>query len=369
MLTKLTDWKLSSIPGVANINELLGKIKGLRDRFPVDVAKAAAYDTPRLALIDAELTQIKAAAKIDSSTGKVDQAQWDAKPADERRQLAARADQLFDELRCLTRAERSVGRVYFFIMAGLFAVVVVVYVYVHWNRWDPMKPPSDTVSGTKIAAVMRELRRIELEVADQRAKKVKETPKEPPKEEERKKLLNELLTPIRDRVAGLKTEIGGIDLSFGTLSVLGTVEGESQNGALLEASDSLGRLRAALTADLESQRAGFFWNDRIGRWFEIAWWAEFGVLVGILFYIAGLMGEGRFESENIVMFWTEIVIAPVVVLVIFFLFTLTGITGISPSETSLPGNIGFAFIFGFAIRRTLGLLDTIKKRILPDPTP
>jgi hypothetical protein len=62
-------------------------------------------------------------------------------------------------------------------------------------------------------------------------------------------------------------------------------------------------------------------------------------------------------------------VPPVVVLVIFFLFKLTGITGISPSETALSGNIGFAFIFGFAIRRTLGLLDTIKKRIFPDPSP
>lgn len=93
------------------------------------------------------------------------------------------------------------------------------------------------------------------------------------------------------------------------------------------------------------------------------------MLVGILFYVAGILSQGRFETENIAMFWTEIVIAPVVVVVIFFLFTLTGITGISPSETSLPGNVGFAFIFGFAIRRTLALLDNVKKRIFPEPSP
>ena len=89
----------------------------------------------------------------------------------------------------------------------------------------------------------------------------------------------------------------------------------------------------------------------------------------MVFYIAGLMSEGRFEPENRAMFLAEAAIAPVVVLVIFFLFTLTGITGISPTETSLAGQLGFAFMFGFAIRRTIGLLDTIKKKIFPDPAP
>jgi hypothetical protein len=106
-------------------------------------------------------------------------------------------------------------------------------------------------------------------------------------------------------------------------------------------------------------------RDRVLRWVEIAWWAEIGVLVGILFHIASLLGEGGFESEDISMMWTEAAIAPVAVPVIFFVLTLTGITGVSPSETALTGNIGFAFVFGFAIRLTLGLFDTIKKRILP----
>jgi hypothetical protein len=219
---------------------------------------------------------------------------------------------------------------------------------------------ADRVSASKITDVMSDLRQLELAVSDQRAKKPKEI-----KDEERENLLK----PIRDRVEALKKKVDGIDLSFNTVSLLGTVDGEAQNGSLLDTSDSLGRLRSALVPDLEGLRAGFFWNDRIGRWFAIAWWAEIGVLVGILFYIAGLLGEGRFETEDIAMFWTELIISPAVVLVIFFLFALTGITGISPNETSLPGNIGFAFIFGFAIRRTLGLLDTIKKRIFPDPSP
>ena len=161
----------------------------------------------------------------------------------------------------------------------------------------------------------------------------------------------------------------GRNFREGQLQLLGALEAEVQSERLPDDGGSLAKLRPVLLADLESLRTGFFWNDRIWRWIELAWWAELGVLVGILFYIASLMSEGRFGTESLSMFWTEIVIAPPVVLVIFFLFELAGITGISPSESSLTGNVGFAFVFGFAIRRTIGLLDAIKKRILPEPSP
>ncbi len=110
-------------------------------------------------------------------------------------------------------------------------------------------------------------------------------------------------------------------------------------------------------------RSGPLW-----RWIEIAFWAELGTLVGILFYVAGSLSEGHFLAEELTMFCTEILIVPVVVVAIFFLFNLTGITGISPQGTSITGVVGFAFIFGFAIRRTIGLLDNVKKRIFPEPT-
>lgn len=62
------------------------------------------------------------------------------------------------------------------------------------------------------------------------------------------------------------------------------------------------------------------------------------------------------------MCWAELLIAPIVVPVVFFLFAMTGITDFVPSQASVTVNIGVAFILGFAIRRTIGLLDIIKKR-------
>lgn len=124
-----------------------------------------------------------------------------------------------------------------------------------------------------------------------------------------------------------------------------------------------------LRADLESFSTPYFWTTSPCWWCELFFWSLFGCLVGILFYIAGLLMQGIFNTEEIAMFLAEIFTAPLVVLVVFFLFTFTGITGFAPNEASITVCIGFAFILGFAVRRTIGLLDTLKKRIFPDPSP
>lgn len=289
------------------------------------------------------------------------------------------------------RDERHIGRRYFRVFGGLLVILVIAYVAAHWRHWQAVtRPvtspamaqkaelappaagataksaePDSTIPPEKIVAVVRELKRVELVAVAQRAAK----PAKPPGSTEEQKAFKDAAAATKGAVDALRTAIDNLDLTFNTLQLFGNVDAEATNETLTDQTESLTKLRPALLADLDSLRASFFWNDRVRRWIELAWWAELGVLVGLLFYIAGTMSEGRFETENTTMYWTEIAIAPVVVAVIFFLFTLTGITGISPSETSLPGNVGFAFIFGFAIRRTLGLFDTIKKRIFPEPSP
>lgn len=123
-----------------------------------------------------------------------------------------------------------------------------------------------------------------------------------------------------------------------------------------------------LRADLESFSTPYFWTTSPWWWYEIFFWSLFGCLVGLLFYIASLLTEGIFNTEEIAMFWAEIFIAPLVVLVVFFLFAFTGITAFAPNEASITVCIGFAFVLGFAVRRTIGFLDALKKRIFPDPS-
>jgi hypothetical protein len=64
------------------------------------------------------------------------------------------------------------------------------------------------------------------------------------------------------------------------------------------------------------------------------------------------------------MFWAEITIAPVVIPAVFFLSQVVGLA--DPTKGTSTARFGVAFLLGFSIRRTVGLLDLAKK-ILPDP--
>jgi hypothetical protein len=361
-------WSGSSVPSAADMRDVLGKVRRLRARFPADVTRATAHDMPRLALIDAEIVQIATAAGVDAS-GAIDAATWAAIPDTERRRLAASAAQLFDELRCLRGPEQTIGRNSFLIFVALFVVVTAAYAVSHraqWSARDRGRPAAtdetaptavEGVTADQISAAVRDLTVLELEASAQRAGARGDADRE------------RAVEALSAAVDNLARDVEGVDLSLSTLQVLATVDAEARHGALLQSTDSVSKLRPLLLADLEAQRRGFFWSDRVWRWFEIAWWAEIGVLVGILFYMAGLLGEGRFEPEKSAMFVAEAVIAPVVVPVIFFLLMLTGLIATAPTATSLAGQLGVAFVIGFAVRRTVGLLDTVKKKVLPDPAP
>jgi hypothetical protein len=158
------------------------------------------------------------------------------------------------------------------------------------------------------------------------------------------------------------------EMSYGILAALGEVEADIDSEKV-GTTKSPQRLKKELEPALDSLRARYFWTGVPGRWIEIAWWAEFGTLVGLLFHIAGCLRAGFYIREEVSMFVTEILITPWVVTVVFFLFDLTGITSLNPNESNTLTTLGFSFILGFSIRRTVGLLDLIKKKILPHPSP
>src|ERR1700675_1385342 len=93
-------WSGSAVPTAVEMQDLLGKIERLRKKFPTDTAKATPHDAPLLRVIDDDLKDIKTGAKVGAD-GKVDANQWNALSEADRRQLATRADQLFDDLQGL----------------------------------------------------------------------------------------------------------------------------------------------------------------------------------------------------------------------------------------------------------------------------
>jgi len=156
-------------------------------------------------------------------------------------------------------------------------------------------------------------------------------------------------------------------LSYRTLALWGESKATILNQKPA-AAETFEQFRKALGPELEGLRSRYFWMEIPGRWFEIAWWAEFGTLVGVLFYLAMCLGKGVFRPEEVSMILTEIAVAPIVACVVFFLLNYTGIATFNTGESSVVATIGFAFILGFAIRRTVGLLDVIKNKLLPEPT-
>jgi hypothetical protein len=291
----------------------------------------------RLALITTTLDEVSK--KIPLA-----KAAWDAKSEADQLEIESPLEDLFEELRYLNQEELRLGRGYFFVFFGLLIILLIIYGSLHvWQRWESM-------DNLKIINAAKHLRTIEINI-----KRAKANGKFP----------TEDLKHAADAVRELRETTKTFTLSTTVWQLLGAVEGEVGMNEIPETDTP--KLTKAVLAELDSVTSTFLWNDQRKRWLEIAWWAEFGTLVGILFYIAGTFSEGWFSTAKTAMFWTEIVIAPLVVLAIFFLFSFSGITAISLQETSISGSAGFAFILGFSIRRTLGLLDTIKKRLLPDP--
>jgi hypothetical protein len=355
MVSNLKDFKVWLAvrlgPSEKLVGGLITKVDELQRRLQQMAAGLRKDQIDRLQIIKAKFDQVHET--IFDKDNKLDPDAWNAKPIPERREIVATLDELFNSLKCLNEDELSVGRRYFVAFFIILFLLSVVYLYLHTpNRPEQVKPVS-------IIEASKQLRTIESEIRPLAKIKAENGTPAP----------GDLLRAA-EAVRNFRKSMESLDISVSSLQLLGTLEAEVDKGEVKEEFTETGtftKLSKLVPAELETLRSPFLWNDRKGRWKEIAWWAELGTLVGILFYIGGNLSAGRFEAAEIAEFWTQAIIAPIVVLAIFFLFTLTGITGISPGETSITGNVGFAFIFGFAIRRTIGLLDTIKKRIFPDP--
>lgn len=156
-------------------------------------------------------------------------------------------------------------------------------------------------------------------------------------------------------------------LSYSTLKVLGNLSGAIKQQNLQAGKDSIRSLENAIAQDLEDPPALYLWTKGRGKWLEVAFWSLFGVLVGLLYFVSKRLKEGLFDRQDIATMAAEAIMAPIVACVIFFLLEKTEITEISAAGESIFIVLGFAFILGYAIRRTVGLLDNIKTRLLPEP--
>lgn len=289
----------------------------------------------------------------------ITQQEWDQLSKEKRMQVYREINAIRHALLGLDFPNVRAGKWMLGIFAILLAAALMLYIYAHQsgasalvksgiNGGQTLAPPvlqTDVIDAKKLLTLVK----TDLET-------IEAAP-------ESKEQWQAVLTRYQEIVTVLRNE----SLSLRTQQYAGELGGYIVAQKLENAKASLKALSVALVEDLSEQAGRFFWTKGPKRWLEIASWAFFGVLVGMIFYLSQQLKQGMFDHQDIPSMVGEVVIAPIVTCVIFFLFTYTGITEFAPTDTSIFIILGFAFIFGYAIRRTVGLLDSLKRRILPEP--
>jgi hypothetical protein len=345
-----------------DVNGLLRKAVGMLGRMRKRLEPTADADA-QLLLVQQDLG-------VPSGATFVADAAWDQKPDADRSTAYAKLKAFVRELRKLQRAELAPGAIVFVALATLLCVLAVLY---HRAHTLPRNAQASGISDQHILEVLATREAI-LQGLSTAAAKTEE--RAASTDANVKKALTADLDRTFAQLSSLTVKFQdallrdgfSAHLSSSTLAAWAQVVAQIAAGQVA-AKASFETLRKSLDPEVDSLRTRYLWTEVPRRWFEIAWWAEFGTLVGLLFYVAGCLESGIFKTEELSMFLTELVITPLVVTVVFFLFGFTGISGFAPNESNIAQTVGFAFILGFAIRRTVGLLDLIKKRFLPDPTP
>jgi hypothetical protein len=372
------------VPSSSDVVELLTTAQGLLDELarPTAASRCSPSASQRKAFEDS----VQAARKgLPLKDGEIDEAEWNKLTDARKAELYRELEQAVTLGQCLNSAAIKAGW-WCFVATGLLLVLLVALYAILQSVAPPWKK-TDEVTDARVELSRLESQIRKLAVKQTEATKLAtqadaagaavaggakqaESAREPANRARAEQqalhtAVDSAFETVQNRLLRLSVSSGW---SEDILRRLGQVLSEISTEQITT-TKTFDEFRAAVERDLSRLAAEETWLGGQRRRIEIAWWAEFGTLVGILFYIAGLQTVGVFKVEEITMFLAEILSAPLVVPVVFFMFQYTSITIADTDKASLTVNLGVAFILGFSIRRTIGLLDLIKKKVLPDPTP
>ena len=344
-------WLIEADPGAEKMNALLKESEQIIANLPERLAANSVKEHAFNALKASYESLAKNLPILDS--GGIDTKGWGALGREERIGK-------FDDLASLRRALSGLD--YPDIRAGLWTFTVLVllliiavgsYVRLHAPAASPDR--NATVQSAYIFRELNNTLQIQTELAKLRIRL--------DSSDEGNATWNNLATAY----GRLSDALPADRLSYATLKHLGTLGGAITLRKQELGKETLRSVEKGIAEDFTSPPSRYLWTGGAKKWAEIAYWSLFGVLIGLMYYVSKRLKEGLFDRQDIATITAEVLMAPIVACVLFFLLDKTGLTEISASGDSIFAVLGFAFILGYAIRRTVGILDSLKNRLLPDP--
>jgi len=110
----------------------------------------------------------------------------------------------------------------------------------------------------------------------------------------------------------------------------------------------------------------YFWLGDEKKYYEVLFWALFGVLCNLIFTCSVNISKKQFCVTDLPVYLAKIFYAPIVTLIIIWGFNQLTASSINFEDSSY-GFLCISFILGFSSSRAVDLLDKIKNTVFPGP--
>ena len=353
MLKRMIFWFNEADPSAAEMTGLLVKTDEIITNLEKKVVPVGLQSE---ALLHLKTTYEKAKKKLPLDSQGIEKQKWGELPREKRAYYFTEISSIKRALFGLDFPDMRAGFWTFGVLAVTLFLSVALYVSLH-IYYSPMKHSIETNASSPAVEKLIEINstvQIQKKIAMIRIRLNDAASKDE-------------LGQLKSDYKALSEQLSANALSFPTIKALGTLGGDIDLNKTEKGKETLNKLERGVAEDLDNPPARYLWMSGSEKWAEIAFWSLFGVLVGLMYYVSKRLKDGLFDGQEIPTIVTEVLMAPIVTFVIFFLLDKTGITEISASGEFIFVILGFAFLLGYGIRRTVGLLENLKKRLLPDP--
>lgn len=226
-----------------------------------------------------------------------------------------------------------------FSMIGLFSIITVIYIWSHagW-KGEQVLTISETTHHEILLVFEKEDALIQRDFSDADSSKMQE------RQERHQRLTAKLLAQLKFNV---EPEL------YARFDSLNQVEPMIPS-----------KLVERLPQEVVKKRT-WFWFHGNKRYLEVLFWAIFGVMSSLLFNVTQSLKSNELDTRLIPDHIAKLFYGPVVALVIYFSFDKVSATELINIVPEGFGLVVLSFILGFFSRRSMAVLNKLKKIVVP----